>query len=52
MVLQVPSWPARTRAQPHNGQRYPEEIFSGFKRVTGTEISEELRKDVYLVSVT
>jgi hypothetical protein len=26
-------------------------FFSGFERVTGREICEELRKDVYLVSV-
>ena len=25
-------------------------FFAGFQRVTGTEISDELRKDVYLVS--
>jgi len=50
MVPQVSLRAACTKSQPQERHKHTREFFTGFQRLTGTEISAELRKDVDLVS--
>src|SRR2546423_3358529 len=52
MVLQVLSGRHAPRPNLKSVTNILKKIFAGFQRLTGTEISDEFRKDIRLVSVT